>query len=107
METDWRNRYRIKAVGFAVPAITGRTVELQPKQRADHYGTPDHVAWRLAIVARAGGMCEQCGRDRCRLYADHIRELQDGGDPLDLANGQALCGSCHLKKTNAERRKRR
>ena len=34
-----------------------------------------------------------------RLFADHIVELRDGGNPFELANGQALCGSCHTIKT--------
>ncbi|MFG1304169.1 hypothetical protein V5F34_08520 [Xanthobacter autotrophicus] len=25
------------------------------------------------------------------MVADHIREVRDGGAPLDLANGQCLC----------------
>ena len=77
-----------------------------PKVRADHYGTPEHRAWAAAVVGRANGVCEGCGATGKRLIADHIKELQDGGALLDLRNGQALCGSCHTRKTASERAKR-
>lgn len=100
------SRYRLPSIRSPIGRLTGRTVELPPKQRADHYATPEHLAWRRAIIARAGGMCERCGRANVRLFADHVRELRDGGDPLDLANGQALCGRCHTEKTNTARANR-
>ena len=40
------------------------------------------------------------------MFADHIVELKDGGAPYDLNNGQCLCGSCHTRKTVAERVRR-
>jgi 5-methylcytosine-specific restriction protein A len=70
-----------------------------PKVKAQHYYTPEHIAWSKAVIARSGRICQGCGRTDTRLYADHIVELQDGGKPFDLANGQALCGSCHTRKT--------
>ena len=33
---------------------------------------------------------------------DHVRPLDKGGAPLDLANLQALCRPCHFAKTGAE-----
>jgi hypothetical protein len=45
-------------------------------------------------------------RGGVRLYADHIIERRDCGDPLDPKNGQALCPPHHQKKTAAERAKR-
>ena len=78
------------------------------KERAHHYGTPEHREWSRQVINRAGGMCQGrgCGRTNTRLYADHIIELKDGGAPLDLRNGQALCGSCHVRKTAKARRAR-
>jgi len=37
---------------------------------------------------------------------DHIIELKDGGAPLDERNVQALCRTCHGKKTSIEKQKR-
>ncbi len=40
------------------------------------------------------------------MFADHIKEMQDGGAKLDPANGRCLCGCHHTKKTIQERAKR-
>ena len=34
-----------------------------------------------------------------RLIADHVVEIEDGGAPLDVANGMTLCVACHNRKT--------
>ena len=72
-----------------------------PKQADPHYSSPEHLRWRTEVIRRAGGMCQApgCGRTGIRLFADHIVELQDGGAPFDVANGQALCGGHHTAKT--------
>ena len=88
-----------------------RKVRMPDKVRAPIYGTPEFVAWREAIVARAGRRCEAKDNGaRCRkaepynrMFADHIVVVNDGGDPFDPANGQCLCGSHHPLKTNAAR----
>jgi 5-methylcytosine-specific restriction protein A len=81
-----------------------------PAKRVDpYYLTPEHQAWRDRVIARAGARCEDPEHDPrrprsgIRLFADHIRELQDGGARLDLDNGMARCGSCHSRKTAVER----
>ncbi len=85
-----------------------RTARPPEKEADPHYLRPEHRAWREEVLRRAGWRCQHpgCGRADCRLFADHIIELRDGGDPLDPANGQALCGSHHTLKTAAERAKR-
>jgi len=40
------------------------------------------------------------------MFADHIKELSDGGERFALSNGQCLCGSHHTLKTNRERARR-
>ena len=82
-----------------IAKLTGRSIPLPPKQRDAHYLDDHHLAWRRMVITRAGHCCERCGRSGVRLFADHITELRDGGNPLELANGQALCGSCHTIKT--------
>lgn len=37
---------------------------------------------------------------------DHILSIEEGGDPWNQANLQALCASCHSRKTNQEVRTR-
>jgi hypothetical protein len=79
--------------------------------------TPEHREWRAAVLKRAGYRCEEIvdgqrceTRSPARLFADHIRERRDGGDPLDPKNGRCLCGSHHTFKTvhtRAERLKQR
>ena len=91
-------------VGLASAQTPGARV--QPKVADDWYATPEHREWRRAVIARSGGVCQKCGRGG-RLFADHIVEIADGGARLDLANGQALCGSCHTTKTAAARAARR
>jgi 5-methylcytosine-specific restriction protein A len=87
----------------------------QPKVGPEHYQTPEHRAWRRAVLKRAGHRCEAIALDgqRCtsaapahRLFADHVVEIADGGDPLDTFNGECLCSSHHLSKTARERRGR-
>lgn len=79
---------------------------LPPKKPDPWYLTPEHRAWSAAVIERAGRHCQQCGRGNTRLFADHIREIKDGGDRLDPANGRCLCGSCHSKKTAEARASR-
>ena len=89
---------RLPLMGRTMPLIGARLAS-PVKQAAKHYLTEDHRAWSRAVIARAGGACQACGATNTRLYADHIQELRDGGAATDLANGQALCASCHTRKT--------
>lgn len=82
-----------------------------PKVVAPIYQTPEYDRWRAAVIARAGGRCQdtRCEfphRRGLRLFADHVVELKDGGAPFDPKNGRALCGSCHTRKTAAARARR-
>jgi len=76
-------------------------VKVPPKVADPHYLTPEHRAWRAAVIARAHGICEWpgCGRREIRMFADHIVERKDGGSDLDPSNGQCLCGKHHTFKT--------
>jgi 5-methylcytosine-specific restriction protein A len=102
------NRFAGRRVPISPPRIptsdSRRVIPAPPvKPPKDHYATPEHRAWALAVKRRAGFCCEKCGEPARPLYADHIIELQDGGDPLALSNGQCLCSSCHLRKTHREK----
>ena len=59
---------------------------------------------RRATLAGDSWTCRWCGvvdRSGRSLQADHITPLSLGGTN-DLENMQALCISCHLKKSKAE-----
>ena len=82
-----------------------------PKTVDPHYLTPEHRAWRAEVIRRSGRRCQdpRCAapdRSGITLYADHVKELQDGGAPFDPQNGLARCGSCHTRKTFEERARR-
>lgn len=105
---------KLRALAPLVRHINTSRVTPPPKLREPVYATPEYRAWRIEVVARAGGRCEavEHGR-RCskaqpehRMYADHIVELKDGGHPFDLRNGQCLCASHHETKTVEARRVR-
>ncbi|MDF1716189.1 MAG: HNH endonuclease signature motif containing protein [Antarcticimicrobium sp.] len=57
---------------------------------------------RMAILERDGFRCKSCGA-RGRLEIDHIKPVRThperSYDPLNL---QALCPSCHTRKTRIE-----
>ena len=94
----------------ALATLDTRTVLPMQKQADAHYSSPEHKAWRKAAMVRAGWKCQAPGctkrAPKDRLYADHIVELRDGGDPLDPANSQVLCSSHHTSKTLDQRAKR-
>ena len=63
--------------------------------------TPRWQQLRRRIKDRDGWRCRECGRAG-RLEVDHVKPIQDGGDPWDPANLQTLCRSCHIAKTRGE-----
>jgi 5-methylcytosine-specific restriction protein A len=89
-----------------ITARDSRTVAPRPKQADAFYSSPEWRALMRRLIERRGRQCEQCGRVGCVIYGDHVRELKDGGAPLDEANVMLLCGSCHSIKTYAARARR-
>lgn len=90
-------------------------IAIPPEKEVDpYYNSQRHKAWREKVVTRAGGRCEWIvSGQRCenaapefRMYADHIKEREDGGSDTDVRNGQCLCPRHHALKTNDERFKR-
>ena len=68
--------------------------------------------WRRVRAAflREHPLCEACearGRVVPAVVADHVHPLKDGGLRFDWANLQALCVSCHNRKTAGETAKHR
>lgn len=105
---------KLRTLAPLVRILDTCTTKLPPRQIDPVYHTPEFQAWRARVVERAGYRCEaidngrRCGKARPehRMYADHIRELRDGGQPFDLSNGQCLCASHHELKTMAARTRR-
>ena len=57
---------------------------------------------RLLALRRDGWACVQCGA-RGRLEVDHIQPVRTHPEQaFDLGNVQALCPSCHTRKTRIE-----
>jgi len=77
-----------------------------PKKVDSFYLSPEWRSLMARLLAERGRRCEECGRVNCRIYGDHVRELQDGGAPLDPSNVKLLCGACHTTKTSRARAER-
>jgi 5-methylcytosine-specific restriction endonuclease McrA len=79
-----------------------------PNAHQRGYCSPQHKAWRLAVLERDNWQCRACGRacaKRREAHADHIIAVATRPDlRYEVANGQCLCASCHACKTAAERR---
>lgn len=87
----------------ACPKPTARRIV---KARVHRRRTAARSACVAAVWARAGGICERCGRcvtpPRYAAWfasAGHVHELHSrgrGGDPTDPMNCVLLCHSCHF-----------
>jgi hypothetical protein len=111
---------KLRSLSPLVRALDTRTVQPPPRDKAPKernaiYNSREFQAWRGRVIARAGARCEATDAhgNRCpkaypkhRVYADHIVELRDGGQPFEVANGQCLCASHHELKTHSARNQR-
>jgi 5-methylcytosine-specific restriction protein A len=92
------------------PRLSARDTRTVAPRRSNadptFYLTAEWRALMARLITQRGRRCEACGRVDCRIYGDHVRELKDGGAPLDEANVMLLCGSCHSTKTVAARARR-
>lgn len=74
------------------------------KQGPSRTSTPEHAAWRKAVLDRDHWWCriQGPGCTGRANHADHITAVAFGGAEFDLTNGQAACPTCHLAKSLAE-----
>ena len=78
-----------------------------PAKRAlPFYLKPEWRSLMHRLIFERGRQCENCGASGCRIYGDHIIELQDGGAELDPSNVKLLCATCHGRKTATAARER-
>lgn len=94
---------KIRTARTTIKTVDFRTVRPPAKTADPFYASAEWRKLMDAVYAERGRVCQECGRTNCRLFGDHIRELQDGGQPLDPINVKILCGSCHTSKTAAAR----
>lgn len=106
-----KHRKALPTLSLTVPKADLRSAPPPPKQQDRIYGTSQYAEWRDLIIARANGKCEgaECSNPHAggKLFADHIKEVRDNPElAFDPRNGQALCFTCHNRKTIQERIRR-
>lgn len=83
-----------------------------PSRGSKFHAALDRRRWarvRRQVFDRDNWRCMSCGRPG-RLEAHHVKPLEKGGAPYDLANLKTLCRQCHIElhrkgKVSPERRK--
>lgn len=91
-----------------LPSRFGRTprrVASLPKKADRFYNS---IEWRKLVKRlknERGAYCQRCGAGGrgVRIIGDHVHEIRDGGEKLDVGNIELLCASCHNVKTAREK----
>lgn len=105
-------RYPLKTRPSRLAIQDTRSIKPPSTTTNPFYLSPEWRTLIARLIRQRGRACEECGRTQeedgrpVRIYGDHIRELRDGGAPLDPINIRLLDATCHNKKTAAERAKR-
>ena len=97
---------KIRTIGPRVRPIELRRVLPPEKVAAEFYSTPEWRDLMARLIKERGRRCQKCGRTDCRIFGDHIIEIQDGGARLDPSNISLKCGRCHTTKTLQARKER-
>lgn len=107
------NKVRVAAPRVAAPRLAtadSRKVKPPAKRAEPFYLSPEWRGLMAEIIRERGRHCQdpdhQGPRVGGRIFGDHIVELKDGGAPFDKANILLRCGSCHTRKTVAQRAQR-
>lgn len=99
----------LRNVSPRLVAVDTRVARPAPKVADPFYLSAEWRRLVARLIQERGHRCQSCGRthnpdgSRVRLFADHVRELKDGGAPLDPANIRLLDGRCHATKTMSAR----
>lgn len=104
---------RLRSIGRKLRESGAVKIKLPEKRVDGFYVSP---AWRglmQEIIAERGRRCQDPDHDPTRprtgvrIFGDHIREMRDAPHlALDKGNILLRCGSCHTRKTTAERARR-
>ena len=100
------NRYKKKC-------WCGKPKNMFEKGRRKHCSEKCAIIWgygmratwettRTSIINDSGGKCEICGNNEGTMEVDHIIARCLGGEPWGSWNLQALCHTCHAKKTKSD-----
>jgi 5-methylcytosine-specific restriction enzyme A len=82
-------------------------------QNSDHHDPfYSNIRWQKFRnwYLSAHPLCEHCGQEGRVTEAtvvDHVVEIKDGGERFNDANSQALCRTCHARKTRATKNRRK
>jgi hypothetical protein len=95
---------RLKTLGARLGASTPG-LGAAGKRADPFYSSPEWRALAASVKAARGGWCciPGCETPGDRVAADHVKEVRDGGAPLDPKNLQLLCHAHHMTKTAAAR----
>jgi 5-methylcytosine-specific restriction protein A len=106
----------LRSIGQKLGPPRSVKVKQAPKVVQSFYLSPEWRALMDQIITERFGSrerarcedleCKNPQRIGIRVFGDHIKELKDGGARLDKRNVLCRCGSCHSRKTMAERTKR-
>lgn len=100
---------RLKSNGQKLRPSQRVKVRLPPKQADGFYLSPEWRGLMDEIVRERGRRCEDPAHDSAtprecgRIYGDHVKELRDGGAPLEKDNVMLRCPVCHGRKTARHR----
>ena len=89
-----------------------KKVSASTRTKNDNRKVYDSSRWRYVLrplKLQRTPFCELCMNDDRLTEAkeiDHIKPISQGGEPFDIDNLQALCTSCHAKKSALEGRER-
>lgn len=79
------------------------------RERQDFYHTN---RWRVISQGyrKDHPLCEECKKNGLTVpseVTDHIKPINQGGNPYDRDNFQALCSKCHARKSAREKGRER
>ena len=58
---------------------------------------PEYTHWRTAVYERDNHICQDCGKNHCKVYAHHINPFLKFPElRFELSNGKTLCHDCHV-----------